>query len=119
MQGMARVITVKISENAKEINLAQVSLLSREVDQSQCYDKIASKLPEVLFMMQTSGKSTPAILNLEQAKPIVAWLGLDFSASRIRRISEAFCRTGLTVRSERLARLAAGDIPGLMKIGPI
>ena len=39
------------------------------------------------------------------------WLGLGFSASRIRRISEAFCRTGLAVRSERLARLAAGDIP--------
>ena len=64
--------------------------------------------PLVRCLVTQAGTQAPSF---EQAKPIVAWLGLDFSASRIRRISEAFCRTGLAVRSERLARLAAGDLP--------
>jgi len=41
--------------------------------------------------------------SFEQAQPIVAWLGLDFSKSRIRRISEAFCKTGLAVREKKLS----------------
>lgn len=49
--------------------------------------------------------------SFEQARPVVAWLGLDFSKSRIRRISEAFCQVGLAVRAKQLARLAAGQLP--------
>jgi len=49
--------------------------------------------------------------SFEQARPVVAWLGLDFSQSRIRRISEAFCQVGLAVRAKRLARFAAGQLP--------
>ncbi len=49
--------------------------------------------------------------SFEQAVPFVAWLGLDFSARRIRRISEAFCRTGLAARSEQIAQMAAGTLP--------
>lgn len=64
--------------------------------------------PLVRCLVTQAGTQAPSF---EQAKAIVSWLGLDFSASRIRRISEAFCRTGLAVRSERLARLAAGDLP--------
>lgn len=48
--------------------------------------------------------------SFEQACPVVAWLGLDFSKSRIRRISEAFCQTGLAVRAKQLARFAAGQM---------
>jgi hypothetical protein len=44
--------------------------------------------------------------SFEQARPRVAWLGLNFSASRIRRISENFCQVGLMVRAQRLAELA-------------
>lgn len=44
--------------------------------------------------------------SFEQARPRVAWLGLNFSASRIRRISEDFCQVGLMVRAQRLAELA-------------
>lgn len=51
--------------------------------------------------------------SFEQAVPFVAWLGLDFSTRRIRRISEAFCRTGLAARSEQMAQIAAGMVsPG-------
>ena len=63
--------------------------------------------PLVRCLVTQAATQSPSF---EQAKPMVAWLGLDFSSSRIRRISEAFCRTGLAVRSERLARLAAGDL---------
>mgnify|MGYP001814665876 CR=1 FL=1 len=49
--------------------------------------------------------------SFEQAQPLVAWLGLNFSTSRIRRISVAFCRAGLQVRAQRMARLAAGKMP--------
>lgn len=51
--------------------------------------------------------------SFEQARPWVAWLGLNFSARRIRRISVAFCRVGLQVRAQRMARQAAGEmLPG-------
>ena len=46
--------------------------------------------------------------SFEQARPMVAWLGLGFSTRRIRRISRAFCRVGLHGRAARKARLAAG-----------
>ncbi len=46
-----------------------------------------------------------------QAVLVVAWLGRDFSARRIRRISEAFCRTGLAARSEQMTQMAAGTLP--------
>ncbi len=49
--------------------------------------------------------------SFEQAVPFVAWLGLDFSAPRIRRISEAFCRTGLAARSEQMAQMEAETLP--------
>jgi hypothetical protein len=49
--------------------------------------------------------------SFEQACPVVAWLGLDFSQSRIRRISEAFCQVGLTARAKQLARFANGQMP--------
>jgi hypothetical protein len=48
--------------------------------------------------------------SFEQACPVVAWLGLDFSKSRIRRISEAFCQVGLAARSKQLARFATGQM---------
>jgi len=52
-------------------------------------------------------------VSFEQAQPWVAWLGLNFSTRRIRRISVAFCRMGLQVRARRMARLAAGELsPG-------
>ena len=44
--------------------------------------------------------------SFEQARPRVAWLGLNLSASRIRRISENFCQTALARRATRLAELA-------------
>jgi len=49
--------------------------------------------------------------SFEQAKPFVTWLGRDFSTSRIRRISEAFCHIGLAVRAGRLTQLESGMIP--------
>ncbi len=49
--------------------------------------------------------------SFEQAKQIVGWLGLDFDAKRIRKISERFCRIGLAVREARLTRLAEGTLP--------
>ena len=45
--------------------------------------------------------------SFEQARPRVGWLGLNFSASRIRRISEDFCKVALMVRAQRLAELAS------------
>ncbi len=52
-------------------------------------------------------------VSFEQARPWLSWLGLNFSARRVRRISEAFCQVGLQVRAQRMARLAAGDLsPG-------
>jgi hypothetical protein len=52
-------------------------------------------------------------VSFEQARPMIAWLGLNFSTRRIRRISVAFGRMGLQVRAQRMARLAAGDLlPG-------
>ncbi len=57
-------------------------------------------------------------VSFEQARPWVAWLGLDFSTRRIRRISVAFCRVGLQVRARRMARLAAGELsPGDSLLG--
>lgn len=67
-----------------------------------------STSPLVRCLVTQAGTQAPSF---EQAKPLVVWLGLDFSTSRIRRISESFCKTGLAVRSERLARFAAGDLP--------
>jgi hypothetical protein len=49
--------------------------------------------------------------SFEQARQPLSWLGLSFSASRIRRISEAFCAIGLKVRAERLAQYASGELP--------
>jgi hypothetical protein len=49
--------------------------------------------------------------SFEKAKQIVGWLGLDFDAKRIRRISERFCQIGLAVREARLIRLAQGTLP--------
>jgi len=49
--------------------------------------------------------------SFEQAKQMVDWLALGFSKRRIRRISESFCKLGLMVRDERLARLEAGSLP--------
>ncbi len=52
-------------------------------------------------------------VSFEQARSWLSWLGLNFSARRIRRISEAFCQVGLQVRAQRMAQLAAGDLsPG-------
>jgi hypothetical protein len=50
-------------------------------------------------------------VSFEQARPWVAWLGLEFSTRRIRRISVAFCQVGLQVRARRIARLATGGLP--------
>ena len=44
--------------------------------------------------------------SFEQARPRLAWLELNFSARRIRKISEDFCQVGLMVRAQRLAELA-------------
>jgi len=41
--------------------------------------------------------------SLEQARTVLVWVGLAFSARRIRRISRAFCRTGLQVRANQQA----------------
>lgn len=49
--------------------------------------------------------------SFEQARPMVAWLGLGFSTRRIRRISRAFCQVGLQVRAARMARRAASSGP--------
>jgi hypothetical protein len=49
--------------------------------------------------------------SFEQARPIVAWLGLNFSKSRIRRMSEAFCQVGLAVREKKLSLWTAGQLP--------
>jgi hypothetical protein len=76
----------------------------------------------VLVLLGISERTTPLVRcyvtqaatqapSFEQARPVVAWLGLDFSQSRIRRISEAFCQVGLAVRAKRLARFAAGQRP--------
>lgn len=78
----------------------------------------------VLALLGISERTTPLIRcfvtqagtqapSFEQARPVVAWLGLNFSKSRIRRISEAFCQTGLAVRGHRLASWLAGNVaPG-------
>jgi hypothetical protein len=76
----------------------------------------------VLVLLGISERTTPLVRSyvtqaatqapsFEQARPVVAWLGLDFSQSRIRRISEAFCQVGLMARAKQLARLAAGRLP--------
>jgi hypothetical protein len=49
--------------------------------------------------------------SFEQARQMVAWLGLDWSARRIRRISRAFCQVGLQQRADQLARWSAGQTP--------
>jgi hypothetical protein len=49
--------------------------------------------------------------SFEQARQIVAWLGLDWSARRIRRISRAFCQVGLQQRADQLARWHTGQMP--------
>ena len=49
--------------------------------------------------------------SFEQAKQEMAWLGLGFSTSRIRRISRAFCAVGLKIRAERLSRMKAEELP--------
>lgn len=64
--------------------------------------------PLVRSYVTQAATQTPSF---EQARPVVAWLGLDFSQSRIRRISEAFCQVGLMARAQQLARLAAGRWP--------
>lgn len=48
--------------------------------------------------------------SFEQAKAFVNWLGLGFSTSRIRRISEAFTKTGLSVRDNLLERMEKGTL---------
>jgi hypothetical protein len=53
--------------------------------------------------------------SFEQARPRVAWLGLNFSASRIRKISEDFCQIGLMVRAQRLAELASMPTSQILK----
>jgi hypothetical protein len=76
----------------------------------------------VLALLGISERTTPLVRcyvtqaatqapSFEQARPVVAWLGLNFSKSRIRRISEAFCQVGLAARAKQLARLAAGQLP--------
>jgi len=75
----------------------------------------------VLVMLGISEHTTPLVrsyvsqaatqaASFEQARLVVVWLGLDFSKSRIRRISEAFCKVGLAVREKRLALWAAGQL---------
>jgi hypothetical protein len=75
----------------------------------------------VLVLLGISERTTPLVRcyvaqaatqspSFEQARPVVAWLGLDFSQSRIRRISEAFCQVGLAARAKQLARFAAGQL---------
>ena len=75
----------------------------------------------MLVLLGISERTTPLVRcyvtqaatqapSFEQARPVVAWLGLDFSKSRIRRISEAFCQVGLAARSKQLARFAAGQM---------
>ena len=49
--------------------------------------------------------------SFEQARPMVSWLGLDFSQSRIRRISEAFCQVGLAIRAKQVAYWGTGKLP--------
>lgn len=76
----------------------------------------------MLVLLGISERTTPLVrcyvtqaatqaASFEQARPVVAWLGLDFSKSRIRRISEAFCQVGLAARAKQLARFAAGQLP--------
>jgi hypothetical protein len=76
----------------------------------------------VLVLLGISERTTPLVRcyvtqaatqspSFEQARPVVAWLGLDFSQSRIRRLSEAFCQVGLAMRTKQLAHLAAGQLP--------
>lgn len=76
----------------------------------------------VLVLLGISERTTPLVRSyvtqaatqspsFEQACPVVAWLGLDFSKSRIRRISEAFCQVGLAVRAKQLTRFAVGQTP--------
>jgi len=59
------------------------------------------------YVTQTATQSP----SFEQARPAVAWLGLDFSKSRIRRISEAFCQVGLAVREKKLSLWSMGHLP--------
>ena len=76
----------------------------------------------VLVLLGISERTTPLVRSyvtqaatqspsFEQARPVVAWLGLDFSKSRIRRISEAFCQVGLAARAKQLTRFASGQLP--------
>ncbi len=76
----------------------------------------------VLVLLGISERTTPLVRcyvtqaatqspSFEQACPVVAWLGLDFSKSRIRRISEAFCQVGLAARAKQLAHFATGQTP--------
>jgi hypothetical protein len=76
----------------------------------------------VLVLLGISERTTPLVRcyvtqaasqspSFAQARPLVAWLGLEFSQSRIRRISEAFCQVGLAARAQQLTRLAAGQLP--------
>jgi hypothetical protein len=48
--------------------------------------------------------------SLEQARPVLSWLGLNFSTRRVRHISRAFCDVGLKMRAEKLAQLQAGTL---------
>lgn len=64
--------------------------------------------PLVRCLVNQAATQAPSF---EQAKQIVDWLGLGFSTGRIRLISEAFCRVGLAVRDEQLARMAKGTLP--------
>ncbi len=81
----------------------------------------------VLVLLGVSERTTPLVRcyvtqaatqspSFEQARPVVAWLGLDFSKSRIRRISEAFCQVGLAKRAKQLARFANGQMPAGMAL---
>ncbi len=74
---------------------------------------IANKVsPLVRCLVTEAATQAPSF---EQARPRLAWLSLNFSASRIRRISEAFCQVGLMVRAQRLAELAKMPASQILK----
>ena len=49
--------------------------------------------------------------SFEQARHVIAWLGVAFGTGRIRRISKSFCSFGLKARAQKIALYEAGKVP--------
>ena len=49
--------------------------------------------------------------SFEQARHVIAWLGVAFGTGRIRRISKSFCSLGLKARAQKIALYEAGKVP--------